>query len=413
MSDNSANPSIGATQRTLESRLFGNRHFRNVIIGGTISMIGDQFYLVALPWLVLQLTGSSVALGTALMLAAFPRALLMLMGGAITDRSSPQRVMLLSAYARAFLVALIALLIWADKIQLTYVYLISFAFGIADAFAIPALSAIVPSLLEKDQLTRGNSILTGSAQLTLILGPPPAGLVIKRLGTMWAFLIDAISFLFIIVALWNIPDRPPQAKKTGQNVWHSMMEGLRYVYKDVAMRTMLAFSAGLNFCIMGPVMVGLAVMGKNRFSSASAYGLMFAAFAAGALGGSIVAGVKKQRRRGIMILLLGVTLSVLLSAVGFLHSLFQVCVVMFLMGLSSGYSNVHMTAWYQERVEATMMGRVMSLRMFAIFGTMPVSLALSGILAEQSLDALFIWSGVLMLLVTIFAATRRQVRDAD
>ena len=376
-------------------------------------MIGDQFYLVALPWLVLQLTGSSVALGTALMLAAVPRAVLMLIGGVITDRSSPQRVMLLSAYARALLVAIIAALIWADAIHLYYVYLLSFAFGIADAFAIPALSAIVPSLLEKDQLTRGNSILQGSAQLTLILGPPPAGLLIKKLGTMWAFVIDAISFLFIIVALWKIPDPPAQATPAGRNVWHSMMEGLRYVYADVAMRTMLAFSAGLNLFIMGPIMVGLAVMAKNRFASAGAYGVMLSCFAAGALIGSIVAGLKKQRRRGIMILLLGVILSLLLSLLGLLHDLFSICVLMIVMGLATGYSNIHMTSWYQERVEPAMMGRVMSLRMFAIFGTMPVSLAVAGFVAEHSLDALFIWSGVLMFLVTAFAATRRQVREAE
>ena len=376
-------------------------------------MIGDQFYLVALPWLVLQLTGSSVALGTALMLAAFPRAILMLMGGAISDRTSPQRVMLLTACARTVLVAAIAALIWADAIQLWYVYLLSFAFGVADAFAIPALSAIVPSLLEREQLTRGNSVLQSSMQLTMIVGPAPAGVLIKRLGTMWAFLIDAVSFLFIIAALWNIPNRPAQTQHAKRGVWHSMMEGLRYVYADVAMRTLLAFSAGLNFCIMGPVMVGLAVMAKNRFGTPSAYGVMISSFAAGGLAGAVVAGFRKQRRRGIMILLVGAALSILLALVGLFDRLLSLCLLMFLMGIASGYSNIHMTTWYQQRVEPTMMGRVMSLRMFAIFGTMPISLALAGVFAEHSLNALFISAGILMFIITLLAATRRQVREAD
>ncbi len=103
------------------SGLFTNRYFRNLILGGTVSMFGDQFYLVALPWLVLQLTGSSVALGTILMLAAFPRAVLMLMGGAVSDRTSPRRVLLTTATARTVLVAAIAILGWENVLSLWHV----------------------------------------------------------------------------------------------------------------------------------------------------------------------------------------------------------------------------------------------------------------------------------------------------
>src|SRR4029079_4588125 len=119
-------------------------HFRNLILGGTISMFGDQFYLIALPWLVLQLTGSKVALGTVLMLAAVPRAVLILMGGAISDRSSPRRIMFITAFARTILVAAIAALLWMNSIALWHVYVLSFLFGLADAFGIPALMAILP-----------------------------------------------------------------------------------------------------------------------------------------------------------------------------------------------------------------------------------------------------------------------------
>jgi MFS family permease len=397
-----------------KTKLFENRYFRNVILGGTISMFGDQFYLVALPWLVLQLTGSSVALGTALMLAAFPRAVLMLMGGAITDRTSPRLVMLLAAIARAILVAAIAVLGWTHLLALWHVYVLGFAFGVADAFAIPALSALMPVLVPREQLIQANSALQSSMQVTMIAGPAPAGILIKRLGTMWAFFIDAISFLFIIIPLSLIPD-PPKAphQQSPRSVWHSMMEGLRYVYSDAAMRTLILFGTALNFCILGPIMVGLAAIAKNRFNSATAYGVMFSAFALGGLAGGLTAGLRKQGRRGMMLLFVGAILGILLVAVGLVHSLIALCVVMFLMGVTSGYSSVHMTAWYQQRVEPTMMGRVMSLRMFSIFGTMPISLAISGFLAERSLSLLFVASGILMLMVALFAATQRPVREID
>jgi MFS family permease len=396
------------------SRLFDNRHFRNLILGSTISMFGDQFYLVALPWLVLQMTESSVALGSVMMLAAIPRAVLMLMGGAISDRTSPRLVMLATAISRTVLVTGIAVLLWLNIIRLWHLYILSFLFGMADAFAIPALSAILPVLVERPNLTKANSALQSSMQLTMIAGPAPAGVLIKKLGTLCAFIIDAVSFLFIIVALWSIPDPPkPAQKKSLRSVWDSVVEGLRYVHGNIAMRTILILSTALNFCIMGPITVGLATLAKNRFASASAYGVMISAFALGGLTGSIGAGFRKQRKRGIMLLFVAGSLAVLLATVGLLDSLLSLCASMFLMGVISGYSNVHMTAWYQERVEPAIMGRVMSLRMFAIFGTMPISLAVAGFVAESSLKLLFISSGILMFVVTLLAALQAPLREVD
>lgn len=395
--------------------LFQNRHFRNLILGGMISMLGDQFYLIALPWLVLQITGSSVALGTVLTLAAVPRAVLMLLGGAVSDRTSPRRLLLLTACARTILVAAIAILGWNGMLSLWHLYVLAFAFGLADAFAIPALQALLPVLVSKDQLVPANSVLQSSMQLSMIAGPPPAGFIIKQIGTMWAFFIDAVSFLFIIAPLAVIPDPPKTSTHHSQRgVWHDLLEGLRYVHADIAMRTLMGFGASLNFFIMGPVMVGLAAVAKNHFHSSTAYGLMFAAFAAGGLAGGITAGLRKQRRRGLMVLLLGATLGLLFVILGFLlHSLPGMCLDIFFMGIASGYCSVHLTAWYQERIQPQLMGRVMSLRMFTIFGLMPVSLAISGFVADASLPLLFVASGVLLLAVTLLASTQAPVRALD
>jgi MFS family permease len=403
-----------ATAAEPRSKLFANRYFRNLILGSTVSMFGDQFYLVALPWLVLQLTGSSIALGTVLMTAAVPRAVLMLMGGAISDRTSPRKVLLMTAWTRTVFVAAIAALGWAKLLSLWHVYILAFAFGVADAFAIPSMQALLPVLVPREQLTQANSVFQGSMQITMISGPAPAGAMIKKFGTMWAFLIDAISFLFIIAPLSAIPDaEKTPGQHSARNVWHSILEGLRYVYNDSAMRTMIAFSTSLNFFIMGPIMVGLAIIAKKQFNSATAYGIMFSAFAFGGLAGSLMAGMRKQRNRGILILVVGGVIGLLLSFVGLVHSLITLCVLLFLMGITSGYSAVHITSWYQQRVEGSMMGRVMSLRMFGIFGLMPVSLTIAGFLADVNLKWMFLSAGILLLIVTLFAATQRAIRIID
>jgi MFS family permease len=109
-------------------------YFRNLWIGSTVSLLGDQFYLVALPWLVLQLTGSSLVLGTVLTVAAVPRALLMFVGGAVTDRVSARTVLLATAAIRAILVGIVASLIALHVIRFWHLYLLTFAFGVADGF---------------------------------------------------------------------------------------------------------------------------------------------------------------------------------------------------------------------------------------------------------------------------------------
>ena len=122
--------------------------FRNLWIGSTISLFGDQFYLVALPWLVLQLTGSSLILGTILMASAIPRTVFMLVGGALTDRVSPRRVLLTTSVARMILIGILGALVWFDRVQLWQIYLLTVAFGIANAFSIPAAGALVPTLVK-------------------------------------------------------------------------------------------------------------------------------------------------------------------------------------------------------------------------------------------------------------------------
>jgi MFS family permease len=126
------------------------RNFRLLWIGESISLLGDQFYMIALPWLVLQLKGSTLALGTIMALASIPRALFMLVGGAFVDRFSPRAVMIVSNFARLVLVALLSALVLTNTIQIEMLYVFALAFGLADAFYYPAQTAIVPQLLSEE-----------------------------------------------------------------------------------------------------------------------------------------------------------------------------------------------------------------------------------------------------------------------
>jgi hypothetical protein len=391
-----------------------NPAFRRLWIGSSISGIGDQFYFVALPWLILQITGSGVALGTILMTAAVPRAALMLVGGALTDRISPRKIMMMTAGSRAVLVAALSVLLWNHVSALWPLYVLALGFGTADAFASPASQAFLPSLVTRDRLPAANSVSQSTTQLTTLVAPAPAGLFIKAFGTAWAFFIDAVSFLFIIAALWTLPDPPRAGAGTARkNMLRTIGDGLQYVAKDTALSSLLMVIAVLNFAITGPTSIGIAVIAKRDFGSAAAFGLLASALAAGGLLGTLLAGLSKQRNRGILLLVVSAVIGTCVGTLGLLHQFAVLAAVLFLMSTAAGFLNVQLIAWFQQRVDQAMIGRVMSLVMFCAIGLMPFSLALAGIAVQWSLPGMFIVAGCMVLLVTMLATTRRTVREID
>src|SRR5258706_14364871 len=131
------------------------------------------------------------------MTAAIPRAALMLIGGAVTDRFSARRVLRATATTRAVLVGAVAALIWLTLIQLWQLYALTFAFGVADAFSFPAGSALIPTLVQPEQLRPANALFQSSTVLTQMAGPAPAGLPIKGWGTAAARFFAPLSFLAV------------------------------------------------------------------------------------------------------------------------------------------------------------------------------------------------------------------------
>ena len=391
-----------------------NRDFRYLWLGNTVSGCGDQFFLVALPWLILQLTGSGAVLGGIMMVEAIPRAALMLIGGAVTDRVSPRKIMILTAACRTVLVAALAALIWSHHVEIWQVYVLCFLFGVADAFAAPAAQTLLPSLVEPAQLPAANALSRGAQQIAMLTVPAPAGIIVAALGVASAFFIDAISFLFIIAALLMLRD-PPRVESAVRrsNIAHSILEGLRYVKNDVALRTLLLVVSVLNFCITGPLSVGVAFLAKNEFGSSAAYGLLMSSVAGGSLAGLLLAGMRQQRKRGRLLLVVCVIVGICTASIGLLSRLWSLLPVLVVMSASAGFLNVHLLAWFQQRVERAMLGRVMSVLMFASLGLMPLSLAAAGAAVQGSLPGMFAGAGALVLVVTLIAALQRPVREID
>jgi MFS family permease len=395
-------------------------HFRNLWLGATISLLGDQFYLVALPWLVLQLTGSSLALGAILMTAAIPRAALMLVGGAVTDRFSARRVLMTTAATRTVLVGTVAVLIQLHVVQLWQLYGLTFLFGVADAFSFPASSALTPTLVQPQQLQPANALMQGSTVLTQMIGPAPAGLIIKSWGIASAMFFDALSFLAVIVALFRIPEpvKAPASAGAGAparpSMLYSIAEGLRAVRNDPPLMSLMLVIATVNICVSGPIAVGLASLAKFRFGSAAAFGTFLSCFSGGMLGGILLGGlVKRPRRRGLQFIAMSGLAGLEMIGIGLVPKFGMIATLLALMGLGVGFVNVQFSAWTQTRVERALLGRVMSVMMFSAVGLVPVSYAISGVLAHWSLRALFVSAGAVLAAASVLAVSGQAARHID
>jgi Transmembrane secretion effector len=244
--------------------------------------------------------------------------------------------------------------------------------------------------------------------------PAPAGIIIASFGVASAFSIDAISFLFIIAALLVLRD-PPRVESGAprSNIAHSILEGLRYVKNDVALRTLLLVASVLNFCITGPLSVGLAYLAKRDFGSPTAFGLLVSSAAAGSLIGLLLAAARQQRKRGWLLLVVSVVVGSCTASIGLLNHLWSLIPVLVAMSASAGFLNVHLFAWFQQRVDRAMLGRVMSVLMFASLGLMPLSLAATGVAMQWSLRGMFLGAGAFVIVITCLAAMQRPVREID
>lgn len=408
-----------------DTDLLRNPNFRWLLGGGLASMLGDQFSMLALPWLVLSLTGDSLSLGIAVALMGAPRALLILPGGTVADRYAPRRVMLLSKYANAAILLLLAGLLWLDQASLALVYAAALALGIASAFAIPAGTAILPQAVPPQALQKANGLLMGARQLSLLAGPLLAALLLSwqaggssgggqagRSVLSMAFGIDALTFVFSAWTLRQVTLRPRSAPAasaaTATGMWRDMGAGLAMVWRDMPLRSCYAYWALVAFVVMGPLQVALPVLASERLHGASALGLLMGAHGAGTLLGMLCSGLGNawlRRHFGATLLAVDAVVAVLLMALGQIGTAWQGAALLAVTGLLGGYLQVAIFTWIQQRVAPAMLGRAMALFMGIFLGLAPLSAAATGALLRRvSVGELFCGGGALLLAAAVAAA---------
>lgn len=390
--------------------------FLKLWLATTLSMYGYFFSAIAEAWLVLQLTGSSLALGSVLVLGAVPRAVLMAVGGAVADRLSARVTMVASMALRTAFVAPFALIVIAGHAQMWQLYVVALVLGVGDAFFMPARQSILPKVVADRELESGNAILNITGQSSVIAGPLLGGLVVAAFGTGWAFAGDALFFAVgLLFVLWLPSTGAGAAVKKMQagGLGGQITDGFRYAWADFGIRLTLIVVAVIDFAANGALGVGLPTLAHGRFGAGAAgLGVLFGAWGVGATAGALGAGfVKPPRRIGYLIAGLGAWIGIGIIGVGLVPTLLPAALIMGVSGIATGVINTYGISWLQRRTDPSMQGRVMSLVMLASVGLTPIGYALSGVAAQLNPTLLFAIAGAMMLATAVGAVASPRVRS--
>ncbi len=359
-------------------KAFHYRDFRILWIGACTSTIGTWMQEVAQNWLVLSLTNSPFLLGLDAFLGDIPIFLFSLVGGVLADRIDRRFILIGSQVVQMISAALLATLIWTKHVQIWHILCLSFVVGTAQSFGGPAYSALVPSLVEREDVP--NAIALNSIQFNLarVIGPVLGGLALKYVGSAWCFALNSLSFLAVIVSLLrlNINFSPP---RTGESIMTSMKQGFTFISAQGAMATLILIA----FCmtLLGiPTITFLPVFAKIVFGrDATTYVMFLAASGLGSITGALaVAWMGDIKNKGRVALSALVVMGV--GMVGFSQSRSVVlsCIMLFFTGSVLMCAFAMIASLVQLITPNDMRGRVMSVYNVAFRGGMPFGSVLTG-----------------------------------
>jgi MFS family permease len=397
------------------------RNFRLLFGGQTISVIGDALYMVALPWLVLTTGGSAEILGTVLAAYGIPRAVSMLVGGWLSDRLRPRRLMLIADAVRLLLVGLLAAIALGGHPTLLQLCAIAVPLGAFGGAFLPASQSILPETLSKDELQAGNGLMMASRQGANLIGSAMAGVVVAALTSAAALAIDAGTFLVSALSLALMRTPPSTGKQAArrEKPGFSVQEQAEQISLWRFLRTSrLVQGTLLIFIVIGLVSGGLievalpALVHGPMHANASGYGIILAAWGAGAFVGAIVAGaLGKRKHKGLTMLLAGLLMAALIALLPS-WGVAGAVVCLLIAGVAGSIVNVVLFTAIQLAIPRHLMGRVMGLLLFGSFGVYPLSVALAGVLSNQMGPAVFFpFGGLLLALAMLLGMTQRALRE--
>jgi MFS family permease len=387
-------------------KAFQYRDFRLMWIGACTSSIGTWMQVLAQSWLVLKLSDSAFLLGLDAFLGGLPIFLFSLVGGVIADRIDRRKVLLGSQYMQMGCAFLLTLLIATHVVRVWQILCLSFLAGLAQAFGGPAYQALIPTLVEKEDMPNAIALQSIQFNVARVIGPALGGIALTQLGEMWCFALNGISFFAPIISLTMIKTRFLPAK-TSESILAGMKQGISFIRKQSAMEGLMV----LAFCMTAlgiPMMTFLPVFAKNIFKQGpTVFTLFLSASGVGSIVGALtVAALGNVNHKGRIALLSLTCLGAGIAGFALSKLLWFSCLMLFISGAALMIVFALVNSLVQLITTNEMRGRVMSVYNFAFRGGMPLGNLMTGWLVPMfSAPVVLAVNGVLLVAVALYFLT--------
>src|ERR1700741_3543632 len=225
-------------------KAFEYRDFRLMWFGACMSSIGTWMQIVAQGWLIYRLSHSAFLLALDQFLAGIPIFLFSLIGGVVADRTERRKILLISQYIQMASAATLTILVALGLTHVWPILCLSFLSGLAQAFGGPAYQALIPTLVDREDMPNAIALNSIQFNMAVTIGPALAGQALAKLGEKWCFGLNAISFLAPIVSLSMIAARY-LPEKSAESIFSSLKQGIKFVRKQNSMEALIV----LAFCM--------------------------------------------------------------------------------------------------------------------------------------------------------------------
>jgi predicted MFS family arabinose efflux permease len=371
--------------------------------GSCTSSIGTWMQIVAQGWLIYRLSHSARLLALDQVLGGLPIFLFSLMTGVIADRVERRKILLGSQYVQMLSASVLTILVATGTVHVWHILCLSFLSGTAQAFGAPAYSALIPTLVDKEDMPNAIALNSIQFNVAVMVGPALAGQALARFGEQWCFGLNALSFLAPIVTLTMITARFLPVKTT-ESMFTSLKEGIKFTRKQNSMEALIV----LAFCMTAlgmPMRTYIPVFVKDIFHRGpKAFGNLLALMGLGSIIGSLaIATAGNMRKKGLVALAALMCLGAGISAFALSKSLPFSGIVLVLVGASMMAVFATVNSLVQLITTNEMRGRVMSVYNFAFRGGMPMGNLLSGWLVPMFTAPVVLGvNGVLLIVVALY-----------
>ncbi len=393
--------------------VFKNRNFLFLFTGAFFSAPGYYVYLIGVEWLMLSITGNRSLFGFLFLAASVPRLLFMTTGGIIADRFNKRTILFLSDLSRACLVGVILILVMNNQIAPWHLITFAALFGVSDAFSHPAVNSLTSTILEGEQLQKGNALIQMTNQISPILGPLAGGSFIWLVGFKGVFMLAGAMLLLSSLTVFQIRVNKTRETLNNSGAWSEFKEGIAYVRNHNFLASVMVMALFLNFFVTGPLSIGIPLMVKDVFHE-DALGLttLEVSLGAGALLGSILlASIGAIKKPGYL-MLASITLFGGLYAISGLGIGLYINAGLFLcIGFLLQFVNVPLITMVQQTTDQAMIGRVLSLLMTVSTGLVPISYLVTSslIAAGISIQFITITGGLVVAVIALLYFTNQKI----